>query len=82
VEINLSPTGVFPKPIECGSIHMFKEYESIHCRKGFLIKTNQSKNFYGLFKVAALWVSPIPLSGLFPTSEGGITISFIKIGVL
>ena len=36
VEINLSPTGVFPKPIECGSIYMFKEYESIHRRNGFL----------------------------------------------
>jgi len=41
-EIDLSPTGVFPKPIECGSIYMVKEYESIHCRKGFLIKTNES----------------------------------------
>jgi hypothetical protein len=66
VEINLSPTGVFPKPIECGSIYMFKEYESIHRRNGFLSKTNQNKDFYGPFKVAAPWVSPIPLSCLFP----------------
>ncbi len=42
------------------------------------MKTNQSRDFYGPFKVAAPptesdpplaeWVSPIPLSGLFPTS--------------
>ncbi len=63
---------------------MNRLYESIHRRNGFLIKTNQSNDFYGPFKVTALptksdpplaeWVSPIPLSGLFPTSQLGITI--------
>jgi len=61
---------------------MFKEYESIHHRNGFLIKTNRSNDFYGPFKVAALptksdpplaeWVSPIPLSGLFPLLNDGL----------
>jgi len=46
------------------------DYESIHRRNGLLIKTNRSNDFYEPFKVAALWVSPIPLSGLFPNWVG------------